>query len=418
MPFLPKVLSWLRKAAGLFPLSAGGVLLALVLAYGIYFEGLKRADMVVLVASASIAVAGLVTLLMVSGFAITTARRWREQVRSEGPTRLVVGAPSWTGLVFRPLWLPFVEVSWECHYPLRIETDLRKGPEGLVEVLIPARRCLVDRLERRVRVRDVLGVASISWQKVQTGPIEVLPEAGRLEVDTLVQSLFAGDDLPDPAGEPMGDRVDMRRYSPGDPPRLILWKVYARTRKLMVRVPERAVVTQPRTCAYLVAGPGDENCAALMRSVIERDLLGQGWRFGADGSTEPSGLREEALRMLARSGNPEVKSGHGLESFLSQAHADGFGSCLVVVPPRVGAWSDKVAAAIRNARLGLTVLSAAPPAGQSQAQSWEKLLMYEPEGFLDPPDRLFAPLRRNGVSFLLYDHHRGRVFPDYQFGKA
>ena len=67
-----------------------------------------------------------------------------------------------------------------------------------------------------------------------------------------------------------------------DSPRLILWKVYARTRRLFVRTSERALEAAPRTCAYLVADPQDEAAATLARTVLERGLLGDRWRFGAD----------------------------------------------------------------------------------------------------------------------------------------
>ena len=49
-----------------------------------------------------------------------------------------------------------------------------------------------------------------------------------------------------------GDRIELRRYVPGDSARFIHWKVFGRTRKLMVRVPERALSRARRTVGVLV----------------------------------------------------------------------------------------------------------------------------------------------------------------------
>ena len=99
----------------------------------------------------------------------------------------------------------------------------------------------------------------------------------------------------------MGDRVEMRQYVAGDSPRMILWNVYARTRKLMVRVNERAFMLRPGACAYLIAGPGDEAAASVARTVIERKLLGESWAFGADGSPDPATDASAVREILARS---------------------------------------------------------------------------------------------------------------------
>ncbi len=414
---LPTVRRVLQNLAGIFPLSWGGVVLAAVLYYGVVQIGLKRSDLVILIASGSLAVAAVLTLLAVVGTALVTLSRFR-QTPTRGAWHLVAGHRSWTEFQFSPPRLPLVEVDWECVHPHPVETVLERQRHELVETLSPERRGLTDRIERRIWVRDVLGVASVSWTATQLGPVEVLPAPAKLQVDTLVQSLFSGDDWPEPMGEPQGDRVDMRRYTPGDPPRLILWKVYARTGKLMVRVPERAVVTQPRTCAYVVAGPHDEACASLMRAVLEQDLLGSGWRFGADGSPSHTEDRREALTILARSGNPGVVSGQGLASFLKKARSDGYGSCLVVVPPQTGAWSQTVAEAIKKSSLAFTVLSAASNPSQARLQGWQRLLFFEEEGLPEEPERLFESLPKKGVQFLLYDRHQGRVFPDYHYKRV
>lgn len=415
-PRLAKAARWLKTVVGLFPLSLGGLVLLAVLGSAFYFVGLGRSDLVVLVTSASMAVAAGLTMLAVSLAAFVTARRLRQVQDSESGLKLQVGAESWTGVTLKPPPIPFVEVRWEWRSPARVEAELRKSHDGYTEVVVPRRRALADHIERRIEVRDVLGVASVSWNHRRDIPARILPPPGKLEVETLVQSLYSGDDQPEPSGEPHGDRVDMRRYSPGDPPRLIMWKVYARSRKLMVRVPERAVVTQPRTCAYLVPGSQDQACAALMRTVLERELLGQGWKFGADGSPSSASTPEEGLRILARSGSYDGDGGEGLARFLEEAQRDGYQSCLVVVPPRLGPWVKKVKTALQKSRMRLTVLSAAPGDPDDEPPPvWKRYLFYAEEGKPDHPDRLFKDLKMRHLSFLLYDQHRGRVYPDHRF---
>ena len=101
-----------------------------------------------------------------------------------------------------------------------------------------------------------------------------------------------------------GDRVELRRYVPGDSARFIHWKVFGRTRKLMVRVPERALSRARRTVAYLVAGAHDEAAAAAARAAIEEEALGTDWQFAADGSPEATSDRSEAIHKVMASSRP------------------------------------------------------------------------------------------------------------------
>ena len=66
----------------------------------------------------------------------------------------------------------------------------------------------------------------------------------------------------------------------GDPLRHILWKTFARTRRLLVRMPERAIAPQPITVAFLVAGEHDEPTASAARLYLERGLVGKFFLLG------------------------------------------------------------------------------------------------------------------------------------------
>lgn len=388
-------------------------MLLAVLALGFWQLGLKKADMVILLATSSLAAVAVLAILVVSGVALASRSRWREAQHPAGGLRLEVDTRSWTAFRFPAVRIPFVEARWVwLHpHPADIECVAREGT--LTEEVIPRRRGHTESIVRRLEIRDVLGVSSVRWSSEQPTPLQILPPRALLNESTLIQSLFEGDDFPDPGGEPQGDRVDMRRYTPGDPPRLILWKVYARTRKLMVRVPERAVVAQPRTCAYFVAGVGDEPCASLTRSILDRNLLGAGWRFGADGNTQTATEAEGALKILAKSGNPR-RGPCGLPHYLEEARQDGYKSCLVIVPPQRGAWIESIREVIRSSRMRLTILTAAPSA-ETHRSRWKEALFYSEDRRVENPDAVLEELGSRNRKFLLYDVHSGTVMPDYRY---
>ena len=144
----------------------------------------------------------------------------------------------------------------------------------------------------------------------------------------------------------------MRHYVPGDPLRLALWKLYARTGQLMVRMPERAISPSWRIVAYLVSTKLDEPAAAAARVAIEGGLFGEGWRFSADGAKNaPATSTPEALTLIAASrtvrGTPEGE-GAGLSRFIEEV-GDGPKTRLILfVPAVMGPWVESAQAAIRG----------------------------------------------------------------------
>ena len=79
--------------------------------------------------------------------------------------------------------------------------------------------------------------------------MDALPRLAGLSRMPALSSLASGDAAPHPMGLEDGDRLELRRYMPGDPARFIHWKVLSRTRRLMVRTPERALSLARRTAA-------------------------------------------------------------------------------------------------------------------------------------------------------------------------
>lgn len=242
-------------------------------------------------------------------------------------------------------WLPFVEVDWRWEKP-GVDLELTRKKGKLTERITPTRRGLVERIVRRVEVGDTFGLATISFHHSQPCALRLLPSTGGLRSMQVVQGMAGGDALGHPDGEPVGDRIDMRRYGAGDPIRYVLWKVYARTRELMVRTQELALSPTHQTVAYLVIGAADQAAAGAARVAVDHGALGGDWQLGADGTDQVADAAPAALDLIVRSGAMGAElGGTGLQQFLHAASRTGVRRAVVFVPARPGPWLERVKAA-------------------------------------------------------------------------
>jgi hypothetical protein len=406
-----------RRAVGVFPLTPTGLVLLAFAAVAFWLLGVRRLDLVVLaIASLGAGLAGLAVLLV----SLVTAFTWLRLRRAGRPGLLLlecdVRQP--TGFVAPlPRWLPLVEVSWRWLDPPEAEVTIEPGRNGLVERVLPHRRAYLGAVTRRVSVRDVMGLAAISWDRSEPREVHIAPARGLLDRMPLLEGLTGGEDLSEPRGSPHGDRVDMRQYTRGDSPRLILWKVYARTRKLLVRIPERAVTARPRACAYLVAGDGDEASASLARAIVERGSLGDNWRFGADGSLTPATDTASALEIIIASGSAPEGVPTAFPGFLARAARDGFSICFACLPARRGPWADGVVAALRQTSMRVHLLTAVDGsrAALQPERAWHRFVLRRRPG--GPPgvdDLAHMAQSFHGFScpFTAVDRAGGRVLGD------
>ena len=333
-----------KRAGRLFdfiPLTTAGLILTLVIAAAVYYRGVGELDMVTLAAGGALLAVQL--LAMVAVIVATLVMRSRISSR-EQPTflELVSGRRTHSGFsVGFWYYVPLVRLSWTVR-EFSAETTAEPHRGRLRELLKCKRRGLTTGVTRRFTVTDTLGLSSLSWQQYSPGRARALPYPGRLEQPDILLSLVSGEDISDPRGDPQGDRVDMRQYQKGDPMKFILWKVYSRSGKVMVRVPERALAARPRACCYLLSGNDDEASAALARVLIQMDMLGEEWRFGANGRDRDAVRKDDAFGLLALSGNQTETDCHDLRRFLIQAEKDGYGFCLVLAPPGPKSLADKV----------------------------------------------------------------------------
>jgi uncharacterized protein (DUF58 family) len=281
----------------------------------------------------------------------------------------------------------------------------------------PTRRCEATAIVRRFRVADAFGLARIAWEREAPASFVVLPAIRGLRRLTWLQALASGEGIPHPAGRPEGDRMEMRRYVPGDSVRHILWKVFARSRQLEVRMPERSVHRARRTLAYLVVGADDEAAAAAARVALESSALGEAWLFGADGTEVPTGCLDAALRAIARSAEasvPAADSLHGLRRFLASARADAATHCVVFAPASrlPGASALAAAAQAGGARATLVFAVDGLREGVDRRPLLERIFFVEPPAAGAPVALLAAQLRRavaTGCAALVVDRATGRV---------
>lgn len=399
--------------------------------------GVDRLDLVVMAA------AGLGVLLLVLQAALVVICSFIVHLRvRKAPNAVALlleaGGAQPTGWVLPvPRWLPLVEVEWTWDRPPEVTVVAHPSRGGAREQVTPARRGEWPGLRRRVVVRDVTGFSAVSWTVATTTHVRVEPSRGALDQLTLLDTLAGGEELSEPRGSPLGDRVDMRQYTQGDSPRLILWKVYARTRKLLVRIPERAVTARPRACAYLVAGDGDEATAGLARVLVERGVLGDNWWFGADGTQRVAADTRGALDVLVLSGlagkrehpgawlpdRPPDPSGTQVGAFLNRAEQAGFSICLLFLPARPGPWTEAVAATVAHCRMRVQLYTALDNADlrPTQHHPLERLL-FRPRAVPAPSWTEVAQMSRRfqGVAapMLAVDRQAGRLLGDPRLASA
>ncbi|MEM9190685.1 MAG: DUF58 domain-containing protein [Myxococcota bacterium] len=346
----PSWMNRLRRGLGtardLFPLTFLGVAVTAGSVVSLVYYGVERIDLLLLV----VGIVGLGMVALSLLFSVSTAIylywRFRKQT-NEKSLVLECGYPRRTGFaVASPWFIPFVRVGWAWESPTVHLVQRRHGLRVHEEVT-PVYRAMREEIVRRFEVGDAFGVCRIRFRGREERKLRFTPAIGNLKQMHVIRSMSAGDQIAHPDGPPEGERADMRHYVPGDPVRFILWKVFARSREVVVRTPERAIGPVRQTVAYVVSGPGDEPAAGAARVAVDSGALGGDWVLGADGTEAVADTGAAALEVLARSGEVDAEEGAaGLRDFLKNATPGSMGRALVFVPGRPGPWLDRLANAM------------------------------------------------------------------------
>lgn len=330
-----------------FPLTTVGAIVLGGSALALIRFGLGRLDLILLVVGAVGLAVGGISLLATSITALVLWLRLRRPERGTSDMRSECGFSKDTGFSLPHLWyVPFVSVSWTWEEP-EAKVEQVKERRRLYERITPLRRALSDRVRRRFEVADIFGLCRIAFPSIQEQKVHFVPSVGSMKQIQVVRCMAGGEDISHPDGPPEGERVDIRNYTAGDPIRYILWKVFAKTREVVVRTPERAIAPLRQTVAYLVSGSNDEPAAGAARVAVEAGALGGDWALGADGEGKVTRKVDEALNAISRSAaTGEERCGAGLQRFLAEATPGGhLARALVFVPATPGPWIDRVVAA-------------------------------------------------------------------------
>jgi hypothetical protein len=405
----------LQRVRDLFPLTPLGLALSIGSYVALRVFAYAELDLVWLVTGYAALGLSLIALLFVVPSALYVFFRVRRLPAVHEALRLETDRAAASGFALPSLrFVPFVQLRWEYREPEVKRLELRFEQGRFVEYVALAERGQHQSIERRVSVQDPFGLARIAIHSRQARELWVLPHLGGLSQLPTLSAPAGGTDLPHPMGLEDGDRLELARYTPGDPARFIHWKAFARTQKLLVRRPERAVAIARRCAAFYIAGPDDDASAAVARLAIERKLLGREWVFGTDLALTGTSRVDEALTQLVLSVRARALSGAGLQGFLMQADKRGPASVIVFAPPEPGAWLSSVTrlASRRQLRVVIGVDGVAQPPARARWLS----LFSEAEPALGARaaalDEVMLALGRARVPVTLLDRTTGRLLGD------
>lgn len=411
-----------RRIADVFPLTLLGLFVAGSAYAAMRFFGVQQLDLVLLVVGyAGLGLPAVAAVLVTFAALVLKVRKLRTTVEGGGALHLETRRLATTGLVVPSLWwLPLVQVSWQWERPEGVRVVPRRRFGKLLEEVVASERGEHQGLRRRLVIEDALGLARLAIRKDDPVAVTVMPTTGALRAVPALASFAGGDDQPHPLGVEEGDRIELRRYAPGDPARFIHWKVFARTGKLMVRRHERALVQARRTVAYLVAGPGDDATAGAARVALETHALGSEWIFGADGGDAAgTSVVSDALALVVKSATYAERGASGLAAFLARADREGPASLVVFVPPEPGPWVSRVLAQIarrRHVRVVVGIDAVAPGPPRQRWRTWlARAVAFAAPRVGTPADRLEGVLRTLAsarADVLLFDRTTGRALGD------
>jgi hypothetical protein len=286
---------------------------------------------------------------------------------------------------------PFIDVKMRWDEPGDVTVDVDASGRTYGETVTAHERGRHARVVRRFTVEDVFGLTAISFRVVWNEPLRVAP-ASAVATAELATSYAHGDSFSHPAGRQEGDLVEMRAYGHGDPLRHVLWKTFARTRRLLVRMPERAIAPQPITVAFLIAGPGDEPTAATARLYLERGVFGPDFLFSADGATRPTRDPHEAVDQIIDSVASRADGGASLDSLAAQVEGARMSTCVMFVPPVDGPWRDRVTAFARRLPSAATIVIGVAGVADERRRGLLSRLFWRAPHDEDPDSRAFAEL--------------------------
>ncbi len=415
MARLRAALGMLRRWFPIRPAGAGALALS---AIAVFHYGRGRGDLLLYVIGGTGLALCLVAVLLVAVSAWVVRKRFREEATD--PLHLDCDVPADAGSFLRIPRIPLVEVHWQWRSP-QVRLELERYGGLVAEKVTPRRRGRHQELVRQVSVGDIFGIAAISFVTRTPRELRFAPSTGALENVPTITGLAGGDELAHPEGDPMGDRMDMRRYGAGDPIKFILWKVFAKSRTVVVRSPERAFSPAQQVVAYLVTAWDDQASAGAVRVAIEQGAMGADWLLGVDGTAETASHGRAGLELVITSAStPADQQGAGLADFILRT-ANRVRRLMIFVPPTPGPWLPRVVAAIGVPSTRVDVVIGTDGVELAETASGCRTWIHAPAVDDRAVTTRFGQLQsvvttltKAGANVLLADRKTGEVFPTSQ----
>lgn len=338
----PRTSRLLRAVVDHFPLTPLGTLLAGLGALSAFVLATDSADFILLaVGATAIGLVGLslASLLLAWPIFAFGVRRGTDAATPEHMTTGVEVETGFSTVGFR-FW-PILVVRWAWDSPEGADVAIVPRRGRLVEVVTPNERGHYDAIVRRFVIRDVFGFVKVTFTRTWPTSIRILPVIGRANVELAIRRA-TDDGYSHPAGQPLGELVEMRRYQAGDPVRHILWKAFARSRRLMVRDAERAIAPKPAMVGYFIAGPNDEPSASTARLFLEEGLLGADFIFAAAGARQATANVSDAIEQVVASRHHRTEGADGLAGLLRSVDRGRLDNLVVFAPAADGPWVDRL----------------------------------------------------------------------------
>ncbi len=403
---------FLIKCWGFIPFSwLGLILLGIDLALWKYYVS-GHQDFVILVLSVGIALLMSISLIQIVIAIILFFFQYRQTHHLQSIYG-ITGQSFWTGYALKRLiLLPSIEYRVTWLNPQYIVASFSQKGSKNYEYVFATRRIDYHQVTRRIYLEDMLGLVKFYYDFTLQQKLEILPNTQDISPHQTLQLFTMGDEISHPSGEPVGDYLEMRRYHPGDSINRILWKVYARSKKLLVRTPERAIAHRKKTYAYFISNPQDEPSAQSAWFSLEKGLLGEQYFFATDAHGLPTDLKSEALSQVLASAQSEHDP-QWMEQFFFANPETKNCNCVIFAPPTKGEWINVVKRLAQHNSQGVYVLMSIAnyhdQAKQNKFKQWFVDSDQQVQVLSEQAKKIYQELHECGVKLNILDYHLGTM---------
>ncbi len=336
-----RLVGWGRRLVGLFPLSLTGLLAVALLAFSWLTEVTEHSNQLLFgVVLAFGAILLFLLILNVVATAIVAAITYRDNAQKAIEMVFDAGVAFPTGYrVLNPWFLPILTVRHWIDEPVDFALECRGRGVWYFEEITAKSRGYYTEIRRWIEVSDIFGLTSMQFMLTQKVALKIRPAESAFETLHL-RHRASGEGFSHPDGKPVGEMIEMRRYQAGDPLRFILWRIFGKTRKLLVRAPERAIVDSRNLVLCFVSGMKDDASAKLARVMIEdMDTEKEGrMLFIADGTDGPSDETTAAMDDLIHSASCRHMGGRSLSDAVGYTRSNPGSQSYIFVPAKMGPW--------------------------------------------------------------------------------